>query len=167
MLSPCYCQPLDQLDYSISHKMPNDYIPENIENLGWAGLGWAGMLGWDAGLGCWAGMQSQKNFYQRTPKHFEEKKILAASNAIFFYRIAGSRYSCYPLPLANGNRVIVPSVYRCAVGIAVSLCRQKICAVFALVRSRTNRLMDFLASREAYQHRRHANPAMACAVPRY
>jgi len=45
MLSPCYCQPLDQLDYSISHKMPNDYIPENIENLD---LGWAGLLGWDA-----------------------------------------------------------------------------------------------------------------------
>ena len=146
--------------------MPYACNPENLINLdlGWAGLGWAG-LGW-ARLG-WAGMQSQKNFYQRTPKHFEEKKILAASNAIFFYRIAASRYSCYPLPLANGNRVIVPSVYRCAVGIAVSLCRQKICAVFALVRSRTNRLMDFLASREAYQHRRHANPAMACAVPRY
>jgi len=45
MLSPCYCQPLDQLDYSISHKMPNDYIPENIENLD---LGWAAGLGWDA-----------------------------------------------------------------------------------------------------------------------
>jgi len=49
MLSPCYCQPLDQLDYSISHKMPNDYIPENIENLD---LGWAAGLGWAVGLGC-------------------------------------------------------------------------------------------------------------------
>ena len=30
---PSYCQSLDQLDYSISHNMPNAYNPENIINL--------------------------------------------------------------------------------------------------------------------------------------
>ena len=30
---PSYCRSLDQLDYSISHNMPNDYFPENLINL--------------------------------------------------------------------------------------------------------------------------------------
>ena len=31
--TPSYCWSLDQLDYSISHNMPNDYFPENLINL--------------------------------------------------------------------------------------------------------------------------------------
>jgi len=33
ILPPSYCQPFDQLDYSISHNMPYAHNPENIENL--------------------------------------------------------------------------------------------------------------------------------------